>query len=217
VTADLLEAEREAVVAHGRRLVADGLAVGTAGNLSVRRDRLVAISPSGVGYDALTPAEVSVVDLDGAIVQGATPSSELPLHLAIYASTDHRAVVHTHAGYATALRLVLDELPAVHYLIADLGGPVPVIGFAPPGSDELARLLVPALASRSAVLLRNHGTVTVGGCLARAHARSVTLEWLCTLYHRARCVGEPAVLDGAVLDGLAAAMRAYFDRSADAY
>jgi L-fuculose-phosphate aldolase len=217
VTAAPLGAEREAVVAHGRRLVADGLAVGTAGNLSIRRDDLVAISPSGIPYEALSPAQVSVVDLGGALVQGPPASSELPLHLALYATTPHRAVVHTHAGYATALGLVLDELPAVHYLIGDLGGAVPVVPYAAPGSDALGRALAPVLQRHAAALLRNHGTVTVGPTLPRAYARSVTLEWLCTLYHRARVLGEPAVLAPEAVDAMASTMRRYFDRSSGAY
>jgi L-fuculose-phosphate aldolase len=217
MTSALLAAEREAVVTHGRRLVADGLAVGTAGNLSIRHDDLVAISPSGVPYEALTPAQVSVVDLEGTAVQGPPASSELPLHLAIYATTPHRAVVHTHAGYATALGLVLDELPPVHYLIADLGGAVPVVPYAAPGSEALARALAPLLQQYTAALLRNHGTVTVGPSLSRAYARSLTLEWLCTLYHRARVLGEPAVLAADEVAAMSSAMRRYFDRSAGAY
>jgi L-fuculose-phosphate aldolase len=217
VTTTRLGAEREAVVAHGRRLLADGLAVGTAGNLSIRHDDLVAISPSGVPYEALTPAQVSVVDLHGALVQGPPPSSALPLHLAIYATTPHHAVVHTHAGYATALGLVLDELPPVHYLIADLGGAVPVVPYAAPGSDALARALAPLLQQHTAALLRNHGTVTVGPTLPRAYARSLTLEWLCMLYHRARVLGEPAVLPPDAVSAMASTMRRYFDRSSGAY
>lgn len=196
-----LRAEREAVVAHARRLAADGLAVGTSGNLSARAGDLVAITPTGVPYDALTPGDVGVVDLDGAPVEGRLrPSSEVPMHLAVYRGTDAGAVVHTHPLHATALSTLVDELPPIHYLVVLLGGPVRVVPYVPYGTEELARLGVEGLAGRSAVLLANHGATTYGDDLAQAYERSVLLEWLCRLYATARSLGEPRLLDAADLE-----------------
>ena len=199
---------REQIAEYGRRLAADGLVVGTSGNLSARVGGEIAITPSAVPYDELTPELVALVAVDGARVEG-DPSRELPLHLAVYRATDAGAVVHTHSPWATALGCVTDELPAAHYLIAELGGPVRVAPYATPGSDELAETLLDALAGRSAALLAAHGAVAVGATLAKAYARAVLLEWLCALYARARVLGEPRLIDDGELDRLADLVRTY--------
>ena len=206
----LLEAERAVIVDHARRLGPDGLVVGTAGNLSVRSGDLVAITPTSVDYDALDPALISVVGLDGRIVESErTPSSELPMHLAVYHATDAAAIVHTHAPHATVLASVVDELPAVHYLIAELGGPVRVAPYATFGTDELAASVMAALAGRSAVLLRSHGTLTIGRSLEQAYWRSVLLEWLATLYYRAALLGTPRLISAAEVALVAGQLQAF--------
>lgn len=215
----LLSEERAALIEHARRLGPDGLAVGTSGNLSVRVGEVVAITPSGMDYDALTPGSMCLVDLDGRPVPDGddgvgppvppAPSSELPMHLAVYRATDAGAVVHTHPLHATAISAVLDELPPVHYLTAALGGPVRVAPYATYGSAELAAGSVVALAGRSAVLLRNHGATTHGPTLAEAYRRSVLLEWLCALHCTARALGEPRLIEAAELDRVAARLASY--------
>lgn len=205
----LLEAERALIVDQAGRLRPDGLVVGTAGNLSIRSGELVAITPTSIDYDALDPGLVCVVGLDGHIVESAlAPSSELPMHLAVYHGTDAAAIVHTHAPHATVLATVVDELPAVHYLIAELGGPVRVAPYATFGTDELAASVMDALAGRSAVLLRSHGTLTVGGSLGEAYWRSVLLEWLAALYYRAALLGTPRLIPTAEIELVAEQLRA---------
>ncbi len=95
----LLPDARAAIVATCRELAAAGLVVGTAGNVSVRQGDLVAVTPSGLRYAALTPELVGVHRLDGTAVEAPlAPTSELPLHLAIYAARPAAgAVVHTHS------------------------------------------------------------------------------------------------------------------------
>jgi L-fuculose-phosphate aldolase len=205
----LLEAERALIVDQAGRLRPDGLVVGTAGNLSVRSGELVAITPTSVDYDALDPGLVCVVGLDGHIVESPlAPSSELPMHLAVYHATDAAAIVHTHAPHATALATVVEELPAIHYLIAELGGPVRVAPYATFGTDELAASVMEALEGRSAVLLRSHGTLTVGRSLEEAYWRSVLLEWLSALYYRAALLGTPRLIPTAEIELVAAQLRA---------
>ena len=205
----LLEAERALIVDQAGRLRPDGLVVGTAGNLSIRSGELVAITPTSVDYDALDPGLICVVGLDGVIVEGArAPSSELPMHLAVYHATDAAAIVHTHAPHATALATVVDELPAIHYLIAELGGPVRVAPYATFGTDELAVSVMEALAGRSAVLLRSHGTLTVGRSLEEAYWRSVLLEWLATLYFRATLLGTPRLIPTGEIELVSERLRA---------
>jgi L-fuculose-phosphate aldolase len=200
--------QRDIVVRYAKRLVPDGLVTGTAGNLSVRESDVVAITPTGVAYELLTPADVSLVSLEGALMEG-RPSTELPMHLAVYRETVSAAVVHTHSPFATALGTVADQLPAIHYLVAELGGPVPVVPYATPGSGDLARAAAAALQGRSAVLLRNHGALAVGDSLPRAYARAVLLEWLAALYCRARALGEPSLVGDEELARLAGLVRTY--------
>jgi L-fuculose-phosphate aldolase len=201
-------AAREELVRYGSRLVADGLAVGAAGNLSVRVGDLVAITPSGIGYDELTPADICVVTLAGDEVEAAeTPSSELPMHLAVYAATDARAVVHTHSAEVVAVSATCTELPAVHYAITSLGGPVRVTSYVRFGSTSLAAEAVAALAGRRAAILQNHGAICYGLTLRAAYDRAVLLEWLAKVYRLARCHGEPRILSQAELDDVAAEVR----------
>ena len=114
-----LEVRRQ-VVDVSRRLLRSGLVTGTSGNVSARLGDQVLITPSGVDYEQLLPEQVATLDLsDGSVLDAPLPpSSEAPLHLAIYrCSEDAGAVVHTHAPWATALGLVRDTLPSVHYAI----------------------------------------------------------------------------------------------------
>lgn len=205
--ADLCAA-REELVRYGARLVADGLAVGAAGNLSIRVGDLIAITPSGIGYDEMTPADVCIMTLAGAEVDAAeTPSSELPMHLAVYAATDARAVVHTHSAEVVALSATCTELPAVHYAITNLGGPVRVTSYVRFGSTGLADEAVAALAGRRAAILQNHGAICYGPTLSTAYGRAVLLEWLAKVYRLARGYGEPRILSQAELDDVAAEAR----------
>jgi L-fuculose-phosphate aldolase len=206
----LLARERQLVCKYARRLASDGLVVGTAGNISVRVAEQVAVTPSGIDYQGLAPDRICVVDLDGRQAEaGPEPSRELPIHLAVYRATDSAAVVHTHSPYATAVATSADELPAIHYLIAELGGPVRVAPYATPGGEQLASAVVTALAGRAGALLRNHGAITVGPSLERAYARSVMLEWLAALYLRARLLGEPSVLPDDEVERLLALVQSY--------
>ncbi len=202
--------ERARVVEYCLRMAAAGLAVGTSGNVSERRGEFVAITPTGVDYARLTPEQVCIVDLGGRpVVEGPAPSSELPMHLAVYRETEAGAVVHTHPPMGTALSTVVDELPGIHYLVMRLGGPVRVAPYARYGSAELAEEAARAMAGRSAVLLRNHGATTHGRTLAEAYDRAELLEWLCGLYHRARLLGDPTILSDAELAEAARALQTY--------
>jgi L-fuculose-phosphate aldolase len=179
----------EALVATARRTVSEGLVVGTSGNVSVRVGDTVLVTPSGVPYDRLAPDDVTGVDLDGRQVLGTlVPTSELPMHLAVYRTTDAAAVVHTHAVHATAVSTLVPELPTIHYMAAALGGPVRVAPYATYGTDELAENMLRALADRTGCLLQNHGTVTYGTTLDQAYDRTAQLEWMCRLWLTASSV-----------------------------
>jgi L-fuculose-phosphate aldolase len=187
---------RAAVADAARRLAEAGLLVGTAGNVSIREGDLVAVTGTGVVLGGCTPDDVTVVDRGGRVVEGRlAPTSELALHLGVYdARPADLAVVHTHAPFATALACVLDELPVLHYQQLTLGGAVRVASYATFGTDALAAGVRAALEGRSAALMANHGSVTVGGSLAKAVDHALLLEWLCELHHRASALGTPRVL-----------------------
>lgn len=191
----VLADERAAVAAAGRALAAERLVTGTSGNLSVRAGDRIAVTPTGVALDALEAADVTVVDLDGSRVDGErAPTSEVDLHLATYRLHGAGAVIHTHSPAATALACVLDEVPCIHYLMLGLGGAVPVVGYETFGTPELAESVARALEGRAAVLMANHGTVTLGKDLDDALANARLLEWCCDLYSRASAAGRPREL-----------------------
>ncbi|WP_330457032.1 class II aldolase/adducin family protein [Streptomyces sp. NBC_00820] len=206
----------EELVATARRTVADGLVVGTSGNVSARVGDIVLVTPSGVPYDRLTPEDITGVDLDGRQLLGTlVPTSELPMHLAVYRTTDARAVVHTHAVHATAVSTLVTELPAIHYMTAALGGPVRVAPYATYGTDELARNMLRALAGRSACLLQNHGTITYAPTLGRAYDHTAQLEWMCRLWLTASSVPglSPSLLTQTQLSEVAGRLKGYGQRA----
>ena len=169
--------------------------VGTAGNVSVRVGDRVAISPSGVAYELMTAADVVVTDLDGTIVDGALqPSSELPLHLAVYAATGAGAITHNHAPASTALGLIVDEIPPSHYYSAMFGGSVRVAPFALFGTDELAENVAAALDRRTGALMANHGAITIGETLEKSLSLLPYLEYVCEIQLRAMATGAPVKL-----------------------
>ncbi|MCX5527908.1 class II aldolase/adducin family protein [Streptomyces bobili] len=188
--------ERAAVADACRRLAAEGLLIGTAGNVSVRAGDRVAVTATGAVLARITPDQVTVVDLDGTVVAGTLrPTSELELHLGVYRRYGTAAVVHTHAPMATAVSCVLDELPCIHYQLLALGGTVRVAPYATFGTPELAASVLDALDGRGAALMANHGAVTHAPTLDQAVEHALLLEWACGVYQRAAAMGRPRVLD----------------------
>jgi L-fuculose-phosphate aldolase len=189
--------ERERVAAAARLLAAQGLVVGTAGNVSERAGDLVAITPTGARLGELTAEQITVVDLAGEHVDGSlAATSELELHLGVYERYGAGGVVHTHAPMATAVACVLDgELPLVHYQLLALGGPIRVAPYRTFGTPELAQVTLDALDGRLAALMANHGAIAWAGDVDGAVQNSLLLEWACTVYRHAAALGTPRVLD----------------------
>jgi L-fuculose-phosphate aldolase len=212
----LLGEVRAEVAAVCCRLAAEGLVVGTAGNVSARSGGLVAITPSGLDYQALTAGLVGVHRLDGPAVEAPLePSTELPLHLGVYAETGATAIVHTHSPAATAVSALVDEVPPIHYQVAAFGGPVAVAPYATYGTPELAAGVVRALAGRTACLIANHGAVTIGPDLKTAYTGAVVLEWLCDVYLRAAAAGNPRLLPPDEIDRVVRKFAGYGQRAPD--
>jgi L-fuculose-phosphate aldolase len=191
----VLEAAREQVAAACARLAREGLVVGTAGNVSMRVDDHIVVTPTGGVFGEMGADHMAVVDREGQVVDGGcAPTSELALHLLLYDLGDAGAVVHTHAPYATALSCVLDEVPPVHYSMLMFGGSLRVAPYATFGTEELARNVETALEGRTACLMQNHGHVGYAHDLDAAVESALLVEWACTVYWRARAIGEPAAL-----------------------
>lgn len=189
---------RNAVAAAARQLAAEGLFVGTAGNVSARDGDRIAVTGTGVVLAECTPEQVTIVAESGDVLDGRlVPTSELDLHLGIYATLPTlpvQAVVHTHAPFSTAVACVLDQLPVIHYQQLLLGGTIRVAPYATFGTPELAANVWDALVQRQAALMAGHGSVAIGSSLAEAVDNAVLLEWLATLFHRASALGTPHVL-----------------------
>ena len=201
----MFERARERVATAARQLAQEGLALGSAGNVSERDGQHIAITRAGAVLATAQASDVSVIDLDGGRVgrlNGPAPTSELALHLGAYRRFGAGAVVHSHPPVATALACALDEVPAVHYQMVALGGPVRVARYATFGTDELAQITLDALEDRFAVLMANHGALAYGEDLDSAVERSLLLEWACTVYWRAATVGAPRALSSAQLDAV---------------
>ena len=185
--------ERAQVVHTCREMQRLGLVVGTAGNVSVRVGDQVVISPSGMDYATMQPEDVGVHDLAGAPIEAKyKPSSELPLHLAVYASTDAGAITHNHAPASTALGLLVDEVPGTHYYSSLFGGLIRVAPYATFGSDELASNVSRALEGRSGALMANHGAITIGPTLDKAFSLLPYLEYICEVQLRAMAAAPGA-------------------------
>lgn len=203
----LLERERQEVYAATRELVKGGLVTGTWGNVSAcsREEGLVAITPSGLPYDVLTPEDVVIVDLQGRVVEGKLkPSSETPMHTLFYRERQEiQAVVHTHSIYATAMAVLNRSIPPVIAELAlGVGGEVPVAPFAKVGTEELGRVALEAMGTSRAVLLQNHGVVTVGEDMRRALNLAAIVEDAAKVYLIARGIGEPTLVPAEIIQEL---------------
>jgi ribulose-5-phosphate 4-epimerase/fuculose-1-phosphate aldolase len=188
---------RAEIVAAGRDLVAKGLVAGTWGNISVRipDSEEVLITPSGRDYNTLTAAELVVVDSKGRTVSGGIPSSETPLHLAIYHERrDVQAIVHTHSIFASACAVARRGIPPViEDLVQIVGGEVEVAAYALPGTVELGLSAVQALGDKQAVLLANHGVIGCGTRLSEAMLACELVEKAAQIYLYANTLGGAIV------------------------
>jgi len=194
----LLKKEREELYNCYKKMLKVGLTNGTSGNISVfnREKKLVAMSPTGVEFDKLRLEDISVVDLDGNLIEGLKPSSELEMHNIIYRNReDINAVVHGHTVYATTVACLREDLPAIDYMIAVAGGNnVRCAEYATFGTPELAKNALKAMEGRKAALLANHGVITGAGDIHNAFNIAEQIEYISELYVRARSIGKPVIL-----------------------
>lgn len=175
---------RQSVIDACIEMNATGLNQGTSGNISVRQEGGMLITPSGVAYDKICPDDLVFVGDDGEYADGAIPSSEWRFHLASYrARPDAGAVVHNHALHCAILSILNKPIPAIHYMVAVAGGAdIPVVEYATYGTKELAGYVEAGLKHRKAILLRHHGMIATGPTLASAMWLAVEVEALAKMY-----------------------------------
>lgn len=190
-----------------------GLNQGTSGNISVRCQDRMLITPSAVPYDTMTPDDIVSMSLaDNADCRGPhPPSSEWRFHFDILnARPEINAVVHAHPVYATALAMLGRNIPAAHYMVAAFGGhSVRCAPFAVFGTQALSDFALDALRDRTACLLANHGSITLGETLDKAMWRAVELETLAKQYAIALQIGEPVIVRDQDIDETLAKFAGY--------
>ena len=192
------EAEKKLVLKAALQMVEKGLVVGTAGNISMRisgsgRGGLVAITPSGCHYDLLKPKDMVIVDFNGERVQGKRkPSVETMLHIEIYKARQQvNAVVHAHPVFSSVIAVARQSIPPIlDDQVVCLGGEISVADYAPSGSQEMVRNVVLALGSRNAVLMANHGALSVGKDIREAITNCEVLEKTAKVYVHALAIGK---------------------------
>lgn len=161
---------REEIIATGLRMSELGINQGTSGNVSARFRSGMLITPSGIPYEHLEPADIVYMDKDAKHDKKQKPSSEWRFHYDILkARRDVKAVVHTHSVYATAIAIKGLDIPAIHYMVAAAGGnTIRCAPYATFGTQTLSDNALTALKGRTACLLANHGVIATGASLYKA-------------------------------------------------
>ena len=189
-------AARKAIIEACLAMNASGLNRGTSGNVSTRWGEGLLITPSGIPYERLGPADIVLLAMDGGHEGKHKPSSEWRFHRDILAARPEvGAVVHTHSLHATTLAIRSMEIPALHYMIAAAGGPtIRCAPYATFGTAALSRNALAALEGRSCCLLANHGVIATGSTLERALWLAGEVETLAQQYLLSLTIGGPNIL-----------------------
>ena len=209
-------AQHKAVLATAREMSARGLSPGRSGNVSCRWGEGMLITPSGMAYDTIAPADVVEVGGDGAVPAGSRmPSSEWRFHLAAYAQRpDMAAIVHTHSLHATVLACAHKPIPAFHYMVAVAGGrEIPLVPYATFGTDAMSRHVAAGLSRHNACLMANHGQIAIGATLEAALELAAEVEVLAEQFCKVLALGPPHILPDAEMDRVSAAFKIYGQRA----
>jgi L-fuculose-phosphate aldolase len=190
---------RRAIISAARRMNEVGINQGTSGNIGARAGDGILITPSGVPYDDLRPADLVAMTFDGdweCGIAARRPSSECRFHLDVLrARPEFGALVHVHSIHATALACQRRGIPAFHYMVAAAGGhSIRCAPYATFGTARLSRNALKALEGRKACLLANHGAIACGADVESALALAVEVETLAAQYCLALQTGRPKIL-----------------------
>ncbi|OWO81343.1 L-fuculose phosphate aldolase [Photorhabdus luminescens] len=170
-----------------------GLNQGTAGNVSVRYNNGMLITPTGIPYEQLTETHIVYVDENGQPEDNKLPSSEWRFHQAVYhARPDANAVVHNHAIHCTAISILNKPIPAIHYMIAAAGGDsIPCVPYATFGTKQLSDYVFNGFKNRKAILLQHHGMIVCEVNLQKALWLAHEVEVLAHLYLQTLAIQNP--------------------------
>jgi L-fuculose-phosphate aldolase len=188
-----------------------GLNQSTSGNISVRVDGGMLITPSGIPYDRLTTDQLVTMPLTGEPDAGLSPSSEWRFHQRLLATRPKmHCVVHAHPPYCSVLAVQRRSIPACHYMVAAFGGDrVPLAGYALYGSMALADAVDDAMRGYHACLMANHGATVLGETLDRALWRLEELETLARTFYLSAPGGQAVLLSSGEIAEAAASFANY--------
>jgi len=191
--------KRQSIIDACLRMSQLGINQGTSGNISLRHDEGMLITPTSVPYETMQPEQIVFMGLDGSFDSRQRPSSEWRFHLDILkARPEVSAVVHAHPPYATTLAIMGLEIPPIHYMIAVAGGDtIRCAPYATYGTERLSQHAVSALEDRFACLLAHHGMIAIGPSLSKAMWLAVEVETLARQYHGCLQIGTPPLLSKA--------------------
>lgn len=187
------------IIEIAKRLYARNMLAGADGNISVRRNNKIAITPSGKAKAFMASDDIAKIDMDGRIISG-KPSSEFLLHLEIYKKCSKaKAVIHAHPPYVIAWTIAnpdLKELPSdvLPEIILAMGN-VPIADFAIPGTDQLAKSIAPFLPQNRVIVLARHGIVAWGETLAEAMNGVERTEHVAQMLAIAKSLGGAKPMD----------------------
>jgi L-fuculose-phosphate aldolase len=203
--------KRQSIIDACRGMNALGINQGTSGNISLRHDHGLLITPTSVPYETMQPEQIVFMDLDGSFDPAQRPSSEWRFHLDILkARPEINAVVHAHPPYSTILAIMGLEIPPIHYMIACAGGDtIRCAPYATFGTQELSEHAVRALEDRLACLLEHHGMIAVGPSLSKAMWLAVEVETLARQYHGCLQIGTPRLLPKAEIKNVLGRIAGY--------
>jgi L-fuculose-phosphate aldolase len=203
--------KRQSIIDACLRMNQIGINQGTSGNISVRHEDGMLITPTSVPYEEMEPEQIVHMKLNGSFDPAHRPSSEWRFHLDILrARPEVNAVVHAHPPYSTILAIMGMEIPPVHYMIACLGGDnIRCAPYATFGSQELSDYAVKALQDRLACLLAHHGMIAVGPSLTKAMWLAVEVETLARQYHGCLQIGTPPLLSKAEIENVLGRIAGY--------
>jgi L-fuculose-phosphate aldolase len=204
-------AKRQSIIDACLRMNSLGINQGTSGNISLRHDDGMLITPTGTPYETMQPEQIVFMKLDGTVESNQRPSSEWRFHRDIIkARPEVNPVVHAHPPYSTILAIMGMAIPAMHYMIACAGGDtIRCAPYATFGTEELSQHAVAALEDRSACLLAHHGMIAVGASLDRAMWLAVEVETLARQYHGCLQIGTPPLLPRAEIENVMGRMAGY--------
>ena len=203
--------KRQSIIDACRSMNALGINQGTSGNISLRHDAGLLITPTSVPYETMQPEQIVFMGLDGSFDAAQRPSSEWRFHLDILrARPEVNAVVHAHPPYSTILAIMGLEIPPIHYMIAVAGGDtIRCAPYATFGTQELSEHAVKALEDRLACLLEHHGMIAVGPSLSKAMWLAVEVEALARQYHGCLQIGTPRLLPKAEIKNVLGRIAGY--------